>query len=208
MTRRRAKQTDDKWNLVMEGRLNNLAPISEFVTAAAQEAGLDDQAVFAVQMATDEACCNIIEHAYDGMEKGKIQIRCSLDGDDFVVQLRGYGRPFNPDEVPPPDLVGDLSKRRIGGLGLHFIRRLMDEVYFSFDEAAGNELTMIKRGVAHKVEAAQKQAREKIEDAQARAADKVESALERAARKIEKARRRAAATGRPTSTRKKRTSSD
>ncbi|MCC7354395.1 MAG: ATP-binding protein [Anaerolineae bacterium] len=194
MTQRRAEQKkdDEEWDLAMEGRLNNLAPISDFVTAAAHEAGLDDQAAFAVQMATDEACCNIIEHAYDGIEKGKIQIRCRLDGDDFVVKLKDFGRPFNPDEVPLPDLVGDLSKRRIGGLGLHFIRRLMVEVYFSFDETEGNELTMIKRGVAHKVEEAKKQATEEVDAAQKQAAARIEDALQRAARKIGRARKRAA----------------
>jgi anti-sigma regulatory factor (Ser/Thr protein kinase) len=111
---------------------------------AAQAAGLNEKATFEVQMAVDEACTNVIKHSYREEEYGEIALRCEHTENDFVVTIRDHGQPFNPENVPLPDLKCGLDKRRHGGLGLYFMRRLMDEVRFHFD-AEGNELTMVKR---------------------------------------------------------------
>jgi serine/threonine-protein kinase RsbW len=63
----------------------------------------------------------------------------------LTVILRDYGRPFNPTSVPEPDLYASLEDRKIRGLGLYFIRQLMDQVRFEFTADSGNVLTMIKR---------------------------------------------------------------
>jgi serine/threonine-protein kinase RsbW len=131
--------------MIFPGRLDSLAAISEFVARAAEAAGLDARDVYAVQMATDEACSNIIEHAYGGEGRGPIECTCRIHGDGLTVTLRDYGRPFDPDNVPAPDLHTDLEDRDVGGLGLYFVRKLMDEVHFEFTPDSGNVLTMVKR---------------------------------------------------------------
>lgn len=131
--------------LNVAGDLGNLARIAEFVAAAAQRLGLDEQQVFEVQMATDEACSNIIEHAYGQGAAGGIQIRLGVEGDDLVVTIRDRGRPFDPDQVPEPDRTCPLEERQIGGLGLFFMRQLMDRIDFRCDPVLGNELRMYKR---------------------------------------------------------------
>lgn len=55
-----------RWELTVDGRFENLATIADFVIQAAQASGLDEKAVFEVQMAVDEACTNIIQHDYGG----------------------------------------------------------------------------------------------------------------------------------------------
>ena len=127
------------------GRFESLVGISEFVARIAQAAGLDMRAVYDVQMAVDEACANIIEHAYGGEGRGDIECTCCADSDALTVTLRDRGRPFDPADVPEPDLRASLEERREGGLGLYFIRRLMDEAHFEFTPDSGNILTMIKR---------------------------------------------------------------
>jgi len=129
---------------IFPGLFDSLAPISEFVTHAAKVVGLDAKAVYAVQMAVDEAVTNIIEHAYGGEGRGTIECTCHLAGDGLTVTLRDHGRPFDPVSVPTPDLDADLESRRVGGLGLYFIRQLMDEVRFDFLPGSGNVLTMVK----------------------------------------------------------------
>jgi len=133
-----------RWELTVDGCFENLATIADFVIKAAQASGLDEKATFEVQMAVDEACTNIIQHSYGGEGRGEIALRCELADGDFVVTIRDHGRHFNPEAVPPPDLTSSLAKRQEGGLGLYFMRQLMDEVHFRFD-AEGNELTMVKR---------------------------------------------------------------
>jgi serine/threonine-protein kinase RsbW len=130
---------------VFPGAYQSLASISEFILKAAQQAGLDSQATYAVQMAVDEACTNIIEHAYEGEGKGSITCSVTSDLTGLTVVLKDHGRPFNPKHVRNPNTRLPLSKRKVGGLGLFFIRSYMDEVYFEFSPEQGNRLTMIKR---------------------------------------------------------------
>jgi len=131
--------------LTFPGRFDSLAAISEFVARAAEAAGLDARAVYQVELAVDEACSNIVEHAYGGEGHGDIELTCRINSDGLTVMLRDYGRPFDPTGVPPPDLHASLEDRDLGGLGLYFMRQLMDEVHFEFTPDSGNLLTMVKR---------------------------------------------------------------
>jgi serine/threonine-protein kinase RsbW len=126
------------------GQFDSLVKISEFVTHAATVAGLGSTAVYAVEMAVDEACTNIIEHAYGGEGRGNIECMCQIDDGELTVTLRDHGCPFDPSSVPEPDVNAALQDRREGGLGLYLIRRLMDEVHFEFTSDSGNVLTMVK----------------------------------------------------------------
>jgi serine/threonine-protein kinase RsbW len=131
--------------LTVASDLHNLALIAEFVTGAARQLGLSEQAAFEVQMAADEACANIVEHAYGAGVTGEITIRCELQGDDLLVAIRDRGRTFDPSGVPEPDVCCELQERQIGGLGIFFMRKLMDRIEYSFDPCTGNELRMYRR---------------------------------------------------------------
>jgi serine/threonine-protein kinase RsbW len=126
-------------------KLESLALISEFITSAAAQVGLDEHTAWQVQLAVDEAATNIIQHGYEPDEQGVIELSWRVDGPDLVVTLRDYGRSFRPDEVPAPDLSSPLEERQAGGLGIYLMSRLMDSVRFDFDREQGNLLTMTKR---------------------------------------------------------------
>lgn len=130
---------------IFPGRFSSLSEISEFVTRAAREAGLDEDAISAVQLAVDEACSNIIEHAYGGEDRGEIECTCHINAEGLTVVLRDKGRPFDPAQVPEPDPHPDLKRCAVGGLGLHFMRKMMDEVRFEFTPDTGNILIMTKQ---------------------------------------------------------------
>jgi anti-anti-sigma factor len=130
--------------LTMRGRYDSIPVITQFVGEAAQAAYLDDDAVFHCQMAVDEACTNIVEHAYNGEDKGDIEIACFVEPGSCEIQIVDHGRPFDPDSVPAPKIGVNLDQVQPGGIGLHLMRQLMDEVRFEFS-AQGNKLTMIKR---------------------------------------------------------------
>ena len=136
-------------HLVVPGQLEQLETIREFVVQAAQQTGLDDRQVFQVQMSVDEACANIVEHAYQGTQGGDIVLHCRWTEDEFTVIIHDYGRPFDPTCVPLPNLSSDLEARKCGGLGLYFMYEMMDQVRFEFEDAR-NTLTMVKRIVPNK----------------------------------------------------------
>jgi serine/threonine-protein kinase RsbW len=131
--------------MVVPGRYDNLEKISEFVRQAAEEAGLDNFSVYQVETAVDEACTNIIEHAYGKEGIGDIECTCQVSPDRLTVVLRDWGKPFKPGKIHPPNVMAPLKKRQAHGLGLHFIRQWMDEVDFQFTGETGNVLTMVKR---------------------------------------------------------------
>lgn len=129
---------------VFPARLESLEAINAFVTAAAETAGLDDRAIYAVQMAVEEACSNIIEHAYGDVQEGDIECACVADAVGLTITLCDYGQEFDPSQVPEPDLQCRLEDRPVGGLGLYLIYQMMDEVRFECRPDC-NLLTMVKR---------------------------------------------------------------
>lgn len=96
-------------------------------------------------MAVDEACSNIIEHAYGGEDKGEITCTCKVNKQGLTIELDDNGKPFDPEVIADPDMSGDLEDRPSHGLGLFFIRQWMDEVEFEFKENHGNHLTLFKK---------------------------------------------------------------
>lgn len=131
-------------SLTVPATLESLARISAFVNEASRRAGLDDHAAWQVELAVDEAATNIIQHGYDPAHPGIIELTWRIETDRLVITLRDYGRRFNPDDVPPPDVSSPLEERQPGGLGLYLMNRLMDQVQFDFDDTSGNLLTMVK----------------------------------------------------------------
>ncbi len=140
--------------LTVPGRYEEIQKICQFVADGAAECGLDETAVFHIELACDEACTNIIEHAYGGEDKGEIHISWQMKDSSFTVTFHDNGRSFNPDAVPepalpptPPDPTSppDIDNVKVGGLGIHFMRQLMDDVEFHFDKKEGNTLVLVKK---------------------------------------------------------------
>lgn len=122
-----------------------LDAIRDFVGNAASQAGLSSQETYAVQLATDEACSNVIEHAYKDVQDGTIEIACDVKPGEIKIIIHDHGMKFDMGKVKKPNLSQRLEDREIGGLGVYFIYKLMDEVRFESTKQAGNTLTMVKR---------------------------------------------------------------
>lgn len=134
--------------LLVPGRFDRLEAITGFVARAARLAGLDESAVYHCELAADEACTNIIMHAYGGEDLGDIRLTCKSEPGALTVILEDHGRPFDPRTIMAPDLSGPLEELAEGGLGVHLMRQLMDEVLFEPGEDR-NRLTLVKRDHSH-----------------------------------------------------------
>ena len=122
-----------------------LDEIRDFVAEIARTGGFSDKDVYNIQLATDEAASNIIEHAYENQPDGILELSCGIRGDVITIILIDHGESFDPSEIPLPDLKADLSERKIGGLGIFLMRKLMDEVSYEPRSDKSNILTMRKR---------------------------------------------------------------
>jgi anti-sigma regulatory factor (Ser/Thr protein kinase) len=143
--------------LIVPGRYDQIQVICEFVSAGARQAGLGADEVFHMELCCDEASTNIIEHAYGAEDVGEITVTYEISDTTFTVTLHDDGRPFDPDDVPEPTFppaeddtndaaLGDImNSLKIGGLGIHFMRKLMDDVHFSFNGQQGNTLVLTKK---------------------------------------------------------------
>jgi serine/threonine-protein kinase RsbW len=124
--------------------LSDLADIRRFVKDTGQELGLDEGSIYALELAVDEACTNVMLHAYNAHE-GRIEIQIKTVDDWVVVIIRDWGGTFDPESILAPDLDAPLEQRPIGGIGLFLMRQMMDRVDFQFSDTDGNTLTMAKR---------------------------------------------------------------
>jgi serine/threonine-protein kinase RsbW len=130
---------------VFPGEFSSLEKISDFIEKHAQICGLDENATYAVRLAVDEACSNIIEHAYGGEGLGNIECTCNVLDDGLEVVLRDKGKSFNPGEIQEVEVGVPLKKLGNRGAGIFLINKLMDEVHFEFSKQEGTTLVLKKK---------------------------------------------------------------
>ena len=129
---------------VFPGDYQSLIFISKFIESEGEKAGLNENDLYSVKLAVDEACTNIIEHAYKDEEKGEIICECTKTKSSFKVVLSDKGEKFDPDAVATPDLGVALKNLKTRGAGLYLINKLIDEVEFEFDDVLGTKLSLKK----------------------------------------------------------------
>ena len=122
-----------------------LDEMREFVGDIARAGGFGSNDVHNIQLAADEAASNIIEHAYEGVKNGVLEISCGVKEGAMTIVMVDYGESFDASVIPVPNLKADLSERKIGGVGMFLMRKLMDEVHYESRRDKSNVLTMIKR---------------------------------------------------------------
>lgn len=125
-------------------RFESLDEVRSRVAGQARAAGFSDKGIYAVQLAADEAASNIIEHAYAGQPDAWFEMTCDFADDLLVVVFTDRGRSFDFAGVRKPNLQADLSERKVGGLGIYLMQKLMDEVDYR-TTGAENILTLKKR---------------------------------------------------------------
>ena len=122
--------------------LGDIPRVIEFVVDWLEDRGLGKY-TFQLETAVDEASTNVIKHAYGG-QGGFFEISCDMQGQDIVIRIKDRGKTFDPGSVPQPDVNADLENRKIGGLGIYIMKKMMDQVKYSFDAKQGNRLEMRK----------------------------------------------------------------
>jgi len=125
--------------------LDHLPALVEFVQEACERTGADASSCFALRLAVEEVCTNLMRHAYRGREAGPIEVGVSGAPGRIVVTVTDFAPPFSPDDAPVPDLDAPWEERRIGGLGWHLVKSVVDEVRYEARANAGNRLTLVKK---------------------------------------------------------------
>jgi len=104
---------------------------------------MDEQTLYDLKLAVDEACTNIIIHGYSGMNPGSIILSVETDPKNVILTFTDFGHPFEPSEAAIPDVQAVLDGRPMGGFGLFLIYQCMDLVEYETNED-GNCLRLTK----------------------------------------------------------------
>ena len=111
------------------------------IRAAARMCGFGDRTAQNIVLAVDEACQNVIVHAYKGRDDGEMILTVFRHADGILLRLRDFAAPIDPTEIKPRR----LDDIRPGHLGSHFIREIMDTVEFlPVPDGKGNLMEMLK----------------------------------------------------------------
>jgi serine/threonine-protein kinase RsbW len=121
-----------------------LSVIREFISRMIRQSALAREEENKLILAVDEAVTNIIEHGYDNVTNGPIDIEVEYDDAIFRIYVRDSGKRFNPETISDPDIMEHVRLGKKKGLGIFLMRQIMDEVRYSFREGIKNEVSLTK----------------------------------------------------------------
>jgi serine/threonine-protein kinase RsbW len=130
--------------LKVKSKTENLSIIRDFINSSAADAGLKADVIESIILAVDEACTNIIKHAYKSFPDGELIIKTKSTLDRFVISITDFGNSFEPEMIPEPDLQKYYRQRRVGGLGMYLMKTLMDDVKYKSIPGKYNEVLLSK----------------------------------------------------------------
>jgi len=111
-------------------KIEHLEQLINFVAGHAEMVGFTVNRINEIELATEEVLVNIFQYAYPGID-GDVVIDCRIEDDvRLILMISDQGAPFNILEVPDPDVTGDISDREIGGLGVFFVKEMVDEARY------------------------------------------------------------------------------
>jgi len=137
-------KTQKEYQLKIPSQSDNLAIIRDVVAKVASRVGFDTDEASKIELAVDEACTNVIKHAYANNSNQMIEVSIKVDQKKLIIIVADKGKGFNPDEIKLPDLNKSIKEGRKGGLGLCLIKTLMDKVEFEIKPGSKTQVKMIK----------------------------------------------------------------
>lgn len=133
------------FSLNVPSSTENLAMIRDFVSHIGAQVGFTEAEVASLVLAVDEACANVIEHAYSQEATHEVTVRAVVDEEALRFEIVDTGRHFDPALIQTQDVEELIRQRMSGGLGLRLIRTIMDDVQYRIIPGEKNELRMTKK---------------------------------------------------------------
>lgn len=139
------KKEKTEYKLKIPSKTDNLEIIRSFVSHVAELVGFNADETYKIELAVDEACANIIKHAYEKINNDhEIDLVIELDFDKMVIYVTDHGKGFDVKNILNKDVKEYLAEMRVGGLGIHLIKALMDDVEFISKPGEKTQVKMTK----------------------------------------------------------------
>ncbi len=147
----RRKESPNKLLLHAPGHGSYLAQIRVIVGDLARKVGFDEDEAAKIEMAVDEACSNVVKHAYSPDKKWcwqhrdpEIRLDVRTEGGRLVIEINDHGQRFDFANYRPVDIEDRLREMKRNGYGIFIMRNFMDEVQYNSNDQTGNTLRMVK----------------------------------------------------------------
>jgi anti-sigma regulatory factor (Ser/Thr protein kinase) len=135
--------SDMRLTLTLENRRSEVARLTEAVDHFAKDAGINEEDLHDVHLILDELVINVIKYAFRDAKPHTFDVRLELDGRRITMTVEDDGREFDPTKAPAPDLAIPIDERPVGGLGLHIVRTLADNL--SYRRSGGRNIITVVR---------------------------------------------------------------
>lgn len=130
--------------MMVNASTEQLAKVRKFVASFAREQGFSEEQVQDIRLAVDEACTNIIKHAYKYDDSKEFELNIENRDDQLWISIVDNGQSFDPSTYKKPDLEDQIRKKKRGGVGVYLIQKLMDKVEYHTSDNR-NEIRMLKK---------------------------------------------------------------
>ena len=147
----KVNRSDQSLSIAMPGDGSYLMHIREFIVDLARKIGFTDDDVAKIEMSVDEACSNVVEHAYDAGKQWhwqhrdpEIRLAIHAADDQLVIEINDHGQHFDFGAYQPAEPQTRAQDMQTGGYGIAIMRKFMDEVAYHSSAATGNTLRLVK----------------------------------------------------------------
>jgi anti-sigma regulatory factor (Ser/Thr protein kinase) len=119
-----------EYTFELKSSLSELDNLCQNLEDCGQKLGLSKKLIFEINLALDELFTNIISYGFNDEEEHIIKVRITPQNEELCLCIEDDGIPFNPTDFETPDVACSVENCKIGGLGIHIIRKLMDEICY------------------------------------------------------------------------------
>jgi len=123
-------------SLSFRNDFSELSAVAEKISHFLESHEVSADAVFAANLAVEELVTNIIKYGYDDKAEHLIEVNLSLADQKLAIEIRDDGHEFDPFSQPEPDTSLPAAERDIGGLGIHFVRKMLDSCLYERRDGA------------------------------------------------------------------------
>lgn len=127
----------------LKNKLSELKALNQHLTAFGHDIGLPEISISEINICLDELFTNTVLHGFKDDRKHKIKFTMQVDDNILMVNIEDDGVPFNPLEKKEVEFPADIMSAKIGGLGIHITRELMDNI--AYERKRGKNKLTIKK---------------------------------------------------------------
>ena len=132
-----------EYSFELKSNLSELDNLCQNLEDCGQKLGLSKKLIFEINLALDELFTNIISYGFDDDGEHIIKVTITPENEGLCLCIVDDGKPFNPIDVASPEAARDMESVNIGGLGIHLMKKMVDDIDYKRIEGK-NKLTLKK----------------------------------------------------------------